>query len=187
MTTMSRRALLGAGLGWASGTCLWGAVRAPDREIGVSEARADLDEMYARLRAAHFDLYARRHRSEYDALFRRMHRALRKPLTRDQLVVALQRFCAFARIAHTYVHEYWGPYERYRANGGRTFPVRTRIRRGRVYLAQPAARRLLPGDEILRLNDEPMQDVLRSMRTAVSADNEYLSDALVEQNFDLWL
>lgn len=44
-----------------------------------AQLRADFAQLYADLQAAHFDLFARRNKSDFDARYQRMHAELKRP------------------------------------------------------------------------------------------------------------
>ena len=59
--------------------------------LSAAELRQDLDQLYATLQSAHYDLYARRDRASYDALHASLHARLDPPMSAEEARLALQR------------------------------------------------------------------------------------------------
>src|SRR5438270_11145639 len=78
---------------------------------------ADFDALYAGLKSAHYDLFARRSQREYDALYRRMRSDLNHDLGLDEARLRFQRFAAFGRIAHANIDLPTEGWERFRKAG----------------------------------------------------------------------
>ena len=62
--------------------------------------RDDFDALYAGLKASHYDLYARRSRADYEALFNRMRSEFEAPLPALEVWSRFQRFVAYGNVAH---------------------------------------------------------------------------------------
>lgn len=163
---------------------------AAERRLGPQEIRADFAELYSRLAASHFDLFARRGKNEYDALFHAMTAAFDRPMTAFEVRVAFQKFMAFGRVAHSRIEFPSDVYGAYRDSGGRALPVSIRVKGGRVFVAENGGDALIaPGDEIVALNGSPIDDWLARSGKHVSADNDYMLHTLLENRFAalLWL
>ena len=162
----------------------------PERRFAVPEVKADFAELYQRLAASHFDLYARRSRAEYDALFARMQAAFDKPLTATEMRVAFQRFMAFGNVAHARIEFPADAYGAYRDAKGRVMPLFARFIEGRAFVTENGSDApISPGEEIRALNGEPFDAWRRRLAANISADNDYMTDTLLENRFGrlLWL
>lgn len=150
--------------------------------------RADFDHLYRGLEAAHFDLYAHRSRSQYDAEYRRVRAELTRPLTADQARVRFQRFAAYGRVAHATFADVSKAFLLFLERGGRSWSVDVRLDRGEVYVARAHAG-LERGDRLVTLDGEPIGEVRARLAAHVSADNDRLADSLLERAFPLlvWL
>ena len=148
------------------------------------------DELYRRLAQSHFDLYARRSKADYDALFARMHASFAQPMTAFEVRVAFQKFMAFGRVAHSRIEF---PSEAYRrlSRRRRAGDAAVRARRnGRVFVAENGSdAAIAAGEEIVALNGTPMRAWLERLAANVSADNDYMMGTLLENRFAplLWL
>ncbi len=161
-----------------------------EKRFGPAEVRADFAELYAKLAASHFNLFARRAEREYGALYQATMSGFDRPMTAVEVRVAFQKFMAFGRVAHSRIDFPSDAYGAYRDGGGRTMPVFIRVKAGRVFVvrnASPAPIAL--GEEIVALNGVPIADWLKRLGAHVSADNDYMLNTLLENRFAalLWL
>ena len=60
----------------------------PDEKFSTQDLQGEFRELYQRLQVSHYDVYARRPKPEYDALFERMLKSFVRPLTRKEVVAA---------------------------------------------------------------------------------------------------
>lgn len=150
---------------------------------------ADFADLYAELRASHYDLYARVSKGDYDQLFTRMRDEIRL-MTAAQVVDLFQRFMAFGRVAHARVDAAGDAFAAYRDGGGAEFPLTIRMVEGRMFVARnesgnPA---VVAGDEIMSLDSRSVADWLERASHRISADTPYMLGALLEWDFGriLW-
>lgn len=97
------------------------ACAAPAASVPVTysagQVRADFDQLYAQLKASHYDLFARRSQADYDARFRQMRRQIDQPLTPLQVRLRFQRFVAFGNIAHARIDPPSAAWDGFREQG----------------------------------------------------------------------
>jgi len=153
-----------------------------DATIPVAALRADFDQLYRQLQAAHYDLYARRTRAEYDALFERMRAELDVPLRRDQVLLHFQRFVAFGRVAHARLDLPFERWASYREGGGTALPLALRINGDRAFVLQESggSAGIAPGDQVLAVDGQPVLEWMQRLGELVSADTDYLLHAQME-------
>ena len=156
----------------------------------AEQIRADLAHMYDVLKRAHFNLFENVPREEYDRLFDQMMAEVVVPETAAQAARRFQRFAAFGRIAHARVDAAMEEFTRYRAAGGRYFPVSLRYRGRRAFVLEnrSGTADLPEGAEILTLDGQPIGTWYDRVTHYVSADTDYLAGALLEFYFPrlLW-
>ena len=147
-----------------------------------AQARKDLEDLYAMLQASHYDLFARRPRAEYDALYRQIWNSLDGPTSPSELRREFQRFVAYGNVAHARIDPPMAEWEAHRASGGRAFPLYLRVIDGRVVVHDDysGVQGIAPGDEVLSVNGAPARDWMDRMRTLVSADTDYLAYTQME-------
>src|SRR6187399_1593981 len=73
----------------------------PEQTYTPEELRADFDQLYRQLRAAHFDVDAYVSRRKLDAGFATTRAELNQALTAEQARVKFQRFAALVHMGHT--------------------------------------------------------------------------------------
>jgi hypothetical protein len=165
---------------------------APVQErFSATAIRADFADLYRHLQSAHFDLYARVARRDYDRLYRRSLAEIRGAETRLEVARRFQRFVAFGRVAHARIDHQYQAHRAHLAGGGKVFPLTLRVARGRAFVVanRSGLREIAVGDEIVSLNGENMMAVLRRCRRNLSADTLYMANALIELDLPmlLWL
>ncbi len=158
---------------------------APAGQAGIAAAdlRSDFDHLYRQLQAAHYDLYARRPKADYDALFARMRDGLDAPLDRHEALLRFQRFVAYGRVAHARIDLPFERWASYREAGGRALPLSLRVDGGRAFvLRRPAdyGDGIEPGDEVLAVDGAPVLQWLQRLGALVSADTDYMLHAQME-------
>jgi len=163
---------------------------APDTELlSAAAVREDLDQLYMALQEAHYDLYARRSRSEYDRLHRQLRASIAGPQSRLAAARIMQRFLAFGRIAHANTNALYTLASAHRAQGGRFVPLYVQFHGPRLLLSETAddAGTLRAGTELLALNGKPVKWWREQLGRYVSADNAYLEAAQLEGAFPVML
>ncbi len=157
--------------------------------VSVEDQRADFAALYAGLRANHYDLYARLDRKAYDRLYRRTLAGLEQPAPRLEVERRFQTFIAAGRVAHARIDYILPAFRAWRKQGGTQFPIPVRVMGGHVLISQ--APRTIPelgqGAEITAISGVPMRNLMRRIRANVSADDDYMSDSLIELDFAPWL
>ena len=175
-------------LAWASCSTASAETAAPvPTTYSAEQVRADFDQLYAELKASHYDLFARRSQAEYEARFKQMRGEIDQPLTPLQVRKRFQRFVAFGNIAHARIDppiEAWGTF---REQGGKAFPLYLRVVDGKVYVADDYSGRddIAQGDQVLSVDGQPAMQWLERMRDYVSADNDTMAWAQVETQLPL--
>lgn len=185
------RVLLGLALVIAATAAATAAGPAPEKRFEPAEVTADFRELYDRLQASHFDLFARHPKAEYDAAFQSTSATFDRPLTGTEIQIRFQRFMAFGRVAHARIEFPYEAYNAYRDAGGKTLPLAVRIVRGRVHIVEnySGVAGISPGDKIFALNGEPITAWLTRLAANLSADNDYMMETMLERRFAslLWL
>lgn len=159
--------------------------------VSPDDSRADFDDLYARLQDSHYDLFVRRPKPEYDALFQKMRAGFNTPLAPLEVWKRYQRFVAYGNVAHARVDpiaEYW---ENFRKAGGKAFPMFLRVVDGKAYVADDYSglSTIAQGDEVVSIDGMPALRWLEQPRAFVSADNDYMAWAQLESQLPMfaWL
>jgi C-terminal processing protease CtpA/Prc len=160
-----------------------------ERTFTPEELRADFIDLYQGLKSAHYDLYARASRSEYDRLHADMLAHIRAPETRYSAARRFQRFAAFGRVAHARIDDNYRAWGAYLEERGRAFPLTIRFRDGRAFVAGGGGSLIAQGEELSGIEGRPIAGWLRAAIRNISADTGYMAGALLELDLAmvLWL
>lgn len=152
------------------------------RPFSPEQQRSDFATLYRRLQDSHFDLFARRPKTEYDALFEQMRGEFDEPGGVDDIQRRFQRFVAFGNVAHANIAPSAGAWEQYRAKGGKAFPLFLRVVDGKVHVVDDYSGHasIAVGDQIVSVNGESALPWMARLRAQVSADNDYLAFVQLE-------
>lgn len=144
--------------------------------------RADFDQLYADLRAAHFDLFAATPQAVFDQRHAEMRAGFDTPMRRFEIQRDFQTFIALARHGHARIDFPMDAFEAFRAAGGGTLPVTIRVDDGRVFVETVPAGLgpIAPGDEILALAGMPNTVWMPALTRHVSAETPQLAHTLLE-------
>lgn len=155
--------------------------------IPLAAILTDFDALYAGLKQAHYDLFARRPRGDYDRLFEQTRRSFTGPMPLEQVHLAFQKFVAYGRVAHATMSVPRARYQDYIQGGGKRFPLSVRAVEGRLYVTRndSGIDSFTPGTEITDIDGTPVADWLTRLTACVSADTEYLALSLMEPLFPL--
>ena len=159
------------------------STEAPEAEvIPADRLQADFDHLYAQLREAHYDLYARSPKAEYDAVFASMRAGMAAPLPRPEAERRFRRFVAFGRVAHARIDLPFERWAAYREAGGKALPLFLRVDGDQVYVLHDLSGvdAISPGDRVLAVDGRPALDWLRQLGEQVSADTDYMLFAQME-------
>lgn len=157
--------------------------------VSPDDSRADFDDLYTRLQDSHYDLFVRRPKQEYDALYRQMRAGFDTPLVPLEVWKRYQRFVAYGNVAHARVDpiaEYW---ENFRKTGGKAFPLFLRVVDGKAYVADnySGVSAIAQGDEVVSIDGMPALRWLEQARAFVSADNDYMAWAQLESQLPMFV
>jgi hypothetical protein len=159
--------------------------------LSPDEARADFAQLYTALQQAHYDLYARAPRRDYDALYAAVRAEITGPEPALEVAARFQRFVAFGKVAHARIDAAYDAFDHYVAGGGTVFPLRIRVVGDRVFIIENRSglTAIERGDELVALGGQAIERWLVRTARNQSADTPYLAHALMERDFAmlLWL
>ena len=163
----------------------------PGEPYSPAVLRGELAHLYESLQSAHVNLFVHRTKSEYDERFNASLRAIDRPMRRLDVVRLFMPFVAYGRIGHAKIDFPIQDYIAYYQAGGILLPLDIAFRDGRpllahAYVDHPA---LVPGREVLRINERPIADWLDRTGRFVSAERPYMVNAQLESMFPrlMWL
>jgi len=155
---------------------------APTQQYSPLAVQAELDELYAKLKDAHYDLFARRSREDYDRRYLALRRSFDTPMRPLEIQKQFQRFVAYGNVAHAQIPLPFGEFREFIDAGGRILPFSVRVIDDRVFITQHASGvdALRPGAELLEVNGRPALDWLTDLERYISADHPQLAHGLLE-------
>jgi C-terminal processing protease CtpA/Prc len=156
-----------------------------ERTFTAAEVRADFAALYDGLKQAQFDAFAHTPKAELDRAYKADFVSFDRPMSLFDVQVRFQRFTARIRIAHARIEFPSAAYDRYRAGGGKAFPLYVRVEDGHAFIIENGSGldAVAVGDELVALDGAPVQTWLARAARNVSADTPYLSNSILE--FDL--
>jgi C-terminal processing protease CtpA/Prc len=184
-----------------AGAALFGCATAPspftpehathDEQLTPVQLQEDFRALYEGLQRAHINLFANRTKAEFDQAFAETLTKLDRPLTKAEAQIRFQIFVAQGRVAHARIDAPMDAFSAFREGGGKNFPFGVRLAGDRVFVAENLSglSAVASGDEILAINGERAARWVERLRRHISADNDYLADAILEPQFTLalWL
>lgn len=162
---------------------------ATEQRFSPQDIQADFAALYRGLQSAHYDLYAFTPKSRLDRSYRQHLATLNRPMTLFEVKTRFELFAAEVRMGHTRVDFPSEVWKDYRKGDGKAFPLDIRVVDGRTYVAgnQSGLDTIARGDEIVRLNGEPMSRWLDRTEHHVSAETPYMAHSLMEYDFPIYL
>lgn len=158
----------------------------PEVRWSPEEIRSEFDQLYDILSASHYDMFANRSRSAYDAMFERMRAGFERPMSRGEIQQAFQRFVAYGNVAHARIDPPMADWETFRSSDGKAFPMFLRVVEGRVFVDDFMGDiDLRIGDEVLEVDGTPALEWLAPLRAHLSADNDYLAYTMMENRLPI--
>ncbi len=160
-----------------------------DRLYTPAQLRADFEHMVRGLHSAHVDLYAFTSKRALDQRHRQLYAQLNQPLTLLQAKTQFELFAADVHMGHTRIDSPASDWRKFRAGGGKGFPLEIRIVEGRVYVGAnlSGVDAIKPGDEITSIDGQSVQQWLKRTEQHVSAETSYMADSLMEYDFAIYL
>jgi hypothetical protein len=154
----------------------------------AEDARAELADLYASLKSAHYNLFAFRTEKDYDERYAATRSRIRSGMSTLDLVRAFQPFVAFARVGHARIEFPIQDYIAAAQRNEKILPLDFRFDAGRVLVAHNYTGdvRLKPGTEILAIDGRPIADEVAAIARYVSAETSYLNNAQLEEFFPRW-
>lgn len=163
----------------------------PDPLIAPEVVRTDLSNLYQSLQAAHFNLFAYRSQTEYDAYFQQLSDSVTEPMTRLEVNKLFMRFVAYGKVGHAKVNFPIPQYANYLQQGGTLIPLDIRVVGERILIARNYStdERLKTGTELLAINGRSSPYWLNRTLEYVSAERSYMAYAQLESMFPrlMWL
>lgn len=152
-------------------------------KLSNQAVKYDLDYLYQSLQATHYNLFAHKSKAEYDSLYQ----DLKSGLTTDTLTLLetislYQKLVSFANTGHCEIDFPAQPYITYAYGGGTVFPLELAFENDRAFIRKnfSANKKIAVGDELVSIDDKPINDILQQLYPFVSAERDYFKKAKME-------
>ena len=153
--------------------------------------KTDFAELYSKLIASHYDMFAHVSRTQYDQWFKQMNQSISGCLSLHQVTVLFQKFVSRGRVAHAKIDIPTDGYIKHRNNGGKLFPLYVKSDGKDVWVSEnhSAQSEIKPSAQILAINDISMSELLPKLRLYSSADTDRMFGGFLEfyMGMYLWL
>ena len=152
-------------------------------QFSKNQVLEDMEYLMTSLEESHYNLYAYTPKSEFD----KNYNAVRSSITKDSLSLleatsVLQRVISAANNGHTEINFPAQSYGDYLYEGGTLFPLELAFEYNRALVRKnwSGFDQIKPGDEVLSINDMPIQEVLTNIYPQVSAERPYFKNTKIE-------
>lgn len=149
----------------------------------AQSVKEDLKFLYATLDKSHYDLCRNTPKVIFDKEYNRISQTITDSLTLLQIDKLFHTFVALAKDGHcTIAYLPISSYISYLQNGGTLFPFNAYFKNQQVFVLDnySSDASITPGDEILSINGEIINDNLKDMYNYLSGDNDYSKNAGIE-------
>ena len=143
----------------------------------------DLENLYESLQQAHYNVYAYPTEDEFKSTYLN----LKKSITKEQYSLLettnlYQQLTASVRNGHTNIGFPISSYIEYAQNGGTLFPLEIAFDKEKPIVRKNWSNNadILTGDEIVSINDKPIQEVLERINLQISAERDYFKEVMIE-------
>ena len=163
----------------------------PQTVFNKAALQQDFDQLYSGLQQAHYDLYAHYPKTRYDSDYETYRAQIEDGMSRLEAQVLFQRFVALGGIAHATTTLPFDDFMAFREADGAMLPLFLLIDEEQVTIDTVTSKEdaLGRGMVVTAIDGAPINAWLDRVRTIVSADNDALSNSLIEQQlpFLLWM
>ena len=143
----------------------------------------DLDYLYSSLEEAHYNLYS----FITEDAFKKNFEAVKASVVEDSLTLLettslFQAVISKANNGHTEIPFPGSSYGEYAYAGGTLFPLEVAFEEGKALVRKNWSEQadINPGDEIIRINGKPMEEILEKIYPMLSAERHYFKLAKLE-------
>ncbi|MFZ2905834.1 MAG: S41 family peptidase [Cyclobacteriaceae bacterium] len=156
-----------------------------DAPVFTPEAlKQDLNFLFEKLEAIHPSLYHYTSKAEIDELRAATEKMFNRPMTRLEFAQKVIPIVSQLSDAHTSLGFLQKEYSTFLKNGGKVFPLDVLIRENRIFTtAAHATDSIVPSTEILSINGVRSTEVLKTLRSYISAELDFYRDIRVQRAF----
>lgn len=150
-----------------------------------TEIRDDLAYLHHSLEDTHFNLFAYVSRERFAQHYAKVVATVgQDSLTSLQAISLFQRVISAANTGHAEIDFPAADYIAYGKQGGTVFPLEVALEDGKAYVRKNFSVKasIQPGDELLSINGQGIQEIVAAIHPQLSAESTYLKNA----KFEFW-
>ncbi len=152
-------------------------------KYSAKEIKADLEYLRSTMEAAHYDFYALTNKVKMDSVYARTMNSIEDSLTKMQIFRLFQPYVAMSKMSHCSMYWPSNEYGNYIERGGIVFPLNFYFNKNKVLVkANFSGNSLIEkDDEIISLNNEPIDKVLKEIYRYIPGPTNYYKNSQIEQ------
>lgn len=147
------------------------------------EIKEDLETLKEILENSHYNLYAYTSKEKFDSNFEEVAKSLQKDsITLKEAVGVFQKVISKANVGHAEIDFPALSYIDFAQQGGKIFPLEIALEDDKAYIRKNYSYnpQLKIGSEIIKVNDNKIEDILKLIYPHISAERLYLKKAKIE-------
>lgn len=146
------------------------------------ELREDFTFLYRTLQETTYDFFQHTEKDDFDKQYARSLNAISEPMTFLQAHRLFQSFVALAYFSHCKIEFPDNTFRHWYRSGGLFIPFEITFDDGKSLVAANYSENsaIAPGDEILAINNRPIDEILRDFYAYISGENEYAKRTMLE-------
>jgi hypothetical protein len=146
--------------------------------------KEDFKYMYNTLQASTYDLFMFTDKESIDREYDKIYNSIHDSISLVEIHRLFQSFIALADFSHCKLIFPQSSFRNFYRNGGHFFPLMICFidNKARVLLDYSENENIAVGDELLKINGQPFESILKQMYPYLSAENEYLKRTFLEMS-----
>ncbi len=144
--------------------------------------KKDLNELYTKLKASHYDLFVNVTQVQYDQWLVETQAQIKGCLNQQDVALLFQKFVSKGKVAHARIELPSGAYSEYQSNGGRFFPLYVKSDGRKMWVMENYSnnQKIKVGDEIASINGIKTTQLLHTLNAYLSADTDLMYGGFLE-------
>jgi Peptidase family S41 len=154
------------------------------KKYSAQEVKDDLEYMYDMLEKCSYDLFALNSKENMDKMYSSTYESINDSLTKLEIYRKYMPLLAAAKMSHCMMNKPWGYYINHYVNkGGALFPLSIYFRgdKALVHKNYSANSTINEHDEILSINEKPINEFLQDFYENMSGPTEYYINSQIEK------
>lgn len=154
------------------------------KKYSAQEVKDDLEYMYDMLEKCSYDLFALNSKENMDKLYSSTYQSIDDSLTEIEIYRKYIPLVSATKMSHCMMNKPWGYYTNHYVNkGGTLFPLSIYFSGDKAFVNenQSTNSSINKHDEILSINDKPINEFLQGFYKNMSGPTEYYINSIIEK------